>query len=98
MRSTMRIPGEISAVVMERKTVDDAALSKLLNEKFVIIKLLDSWNDIMRDVLGCDFDLVTYTFSTKVDGKTYAVIPKEKVSPLKFKIAQQLSPYPIIRE
>ena len=98
MRSTMRIPGEISAVVMERKTVDYAALSKLLNEKFVIIKLLDSWNEIMRYVLGCDFDLVTYTFGTKVDGKTYAVIPKEKVSPLKFKIAQQLSPYPIVRD
>ena len=98
MRSTMRIPGEISAVVIEKANVDEEKISKLLNEKFVTIKLLDNWNDIMKEVLGCDFDLITYSFNTKIDGKTYSVVPKGKVPPLKFKMAQQLSPYPIIRE
>lgn len=97
MRSTIRIPGEFSAVLIEKPMLDDAALSKLLNEKFVTIKLLDNWNEILRYMLGCDFDLVTYTFN-KVDVKTYSVVPKEKISPLKLKLAQQISPYPIISD
>ena len=98
MRNTIRIPGEFSAILAEKITVDEAAISALLNEKFVTIKLQDSWNDLMRDILGCDFELDVYPISPKVDGKTYTVTPKEKISANVFKMAQQISPYPIIRD
>ena len=96
MRSTLRIPGEISAILMENPTVDDEALSELLGEKFLTIKLLDNWNDILRKILGCDFDLDSYPINAGVDGKTYSVTPREKISETEFKLAQQISPYPII--
>lgn len=96
MRNTMRIPGEISAVLMEKPTVNDDAVTELLGEKFLTIKLLDSWNDIMRQILGCDFDLNSYPISAKVDGKTYSVTPREEITVTEFKLAQQISPYPII--
>lgn len=96
MRSTIRIPGEISVVLMEESTVNDAAITELLGEKFMTIKLLDSWNDIMKSILGCDFELNSYPMNAKVDGKTYSVTPKEKITATEFKLAQQISPYPII--
>lgn len=96
MRSTMRIPGEISAVLIEDPKINDAAVSELLGEKFLTIKLLDSWNDIMKRILGCDFDLNSYPINAKADGKTYSVTPKEPITDTEFKLAQQISPYPII--
>lgn len=98
VKVTMRIPGEVSVVIAENSTVNAAEISSLMGEKFYTIKSLNSWDDTMKKLLDCDFELVPCSLDSKSDEKTFSVMPKEKISDERIKLAQQISPYPIIAQ
>jgi hypothetical protein len=97
IKVTMRIPGETFAVIADKAEVDTDKISSLFSENFLIINPQNCWYNTMKKVLECEFDLDEYSLnSTKSDDKTYSVTPKEKISDTRVKLAQQISPYPII--
>ncbi len=96
VKATMRIPGEISVIIAEDSDIDTQKISELLEEKFIVMSAQENWNDTMKKVLECDFDLDTYQIEIETDEKTFSVTPKEKISEQKLKLAQQISPYPIM--
>lgn len=96
VKVTLRIPGEVSVVIADGSSVDTQAISALMGEKFYTVIPLDSWDDTMKKMLDCDFELDSYSLDSKSDSKTYSVTPKEEISDEKIKLAQQISPYPII--
>ena len=98
IKVTLRIPGEIVFVIGKNSGVDEAGLSEVLGEKFYTMQPLKSWNDTMKTMLGCDFDLEEYSLDMKSGDKTYSVVPKEKLTGEIIKLTQQISPYPIINK
>ena len=96
VKVTMRIPGKAVAVIADNSTVDADKFYALTGEKFQAIKPLKSWNDTMKEMLGCEFELDDYILDAKNNEIAYSVTPKEKLSDEKIKLAQQISPYPII--
>lgn len=98
IRATMRIPGTVSVVIAEDSDVNTKVISALLNERFFVVNPLESWENSIRKMLGCDFDLDAYTTDPENNEKTFAIIPKRKVSNKRAKLTQQISPYPIMTE
>ena len=96
IRATMRIPGEISIVISEDTFVNTRAISELLDEKFYVIEPLNNWEATMKKVLKCDFKLNSYQLEFETDNKAYSVTPQDKVNPSRLKLAQQISPYPLM--
>lgn len=95
-KATMRIPGQMAIVIAESSTVDEKAISELLGEKFLVTQPQSNWKGTMKKVLDCDFKLNSYQLEFENDNKTYSVIPEEKVDAMRLKLAQQISPYPIL--
>ena len=98
VKVTLRIPGEILIVIAEKSTVDTEKISELTGEKFSVAKPANSWDETMRTMLGCNFDLEAHSMDSQTDEKTFSVAPYEKVDELEIKLAQQISPYPIINK
>ncbi len=96
INATMRIPGTISVVISKNSKVDTKKISAFLNERFFVVNPLDSWEKIMMRMLGCEFELNHYTMDGKSAEQTYSVTPRGKVSAKRARLAQQISPYPII--
>lgn len=96
IKVTFRIPGERFGVVAENFSIDIEKISKVLNEKFSIMTPEKSWYNTMKKMLKCEFEFDEYSIGVKSDNKTYSVTPKGKVSAERLKLAQQISPYPII--
>ena len=96
VKVTMRIPGESFIAIADNLNVDEAEISEFLGEKFYIMESQKSWNATMNQVLGCSFELEEYSLDFKTGDKAYSVLPKEKLTPVILKLAQQISPYPII--
>ena len=96
VKVTLRIPGEILIVIAENSTVDTEKISELTGEKFSVASPSDSWDETMKKMLGCNFDLDAHSLDSKTDEKTFSVVPYEKIDELELKLAQQISPYPII--
>ena len=96
VRLTTRIPGELSMILIEDPTVNTEAVSELLGEKFLAIQPLDNWKDTLKKILGCDFELISYATGNSVEDKIYSIKPKDEVKQINLKLAQQVSPYPII--
>ena len=96
VKASMRVPGVISVVIAEESTVNMREISSLLGERFFVMKPLKNWESTMRKMLGCDFELEAYRLEVETDDKTYAVVPKGKVSTKRLRLTQQISPYPIM--
>ena len=96
IRATMRIPGEMSIVIVDNTDINPHDISELLGERFFIMKPQKNWNENMKKVLHCDFKLDSYQLDFETDDKTHSVTPLEKVNPTRLKLAQQISPYPIM--
>ena len=94
--ATMRIPGEISIAITETFYIDAKAISELLEEKFVVIEPLSNWEKTMKKILECDFKIDTYQLEFETDNKAYSITPQDKVDATRLKLAQQISPYPIM--
>ena len=96
IKVTLRIPGELLIVIADNAEIDADAISELTGEKFSVVKPSDSWDETMRKMLGCNFELDTHSLDSQTDEKTFSVAPYEKIDETELKLAQQISPYPII--
>ena len=98
IRVTMRIPGTISVVISEDSQVNTREMSSILNERFFILRPLEDWNATIKKLLGCEFEKNYYALDENIEEQTYSITAHGKVSTKRLKLAQQLSPYPIITQ
>ena len=96
VKAVARIPGKISIIFTEDKEVETEKISEILGEKFLAVQPLNNWNETMKQILGCNFEMTAYVMDGGVDGRMYSITPVEDVSLTELKLAQQISPYPFI--
>lgn len=109
VKKIARIPGETLVAFADRITwnLSKKELSDLLGEDFGVIKLregeLGNELETTKAVLGCDIEFDTYQLDSDTEEKeaerAFAIVPKNKLdtNSIKFKIAQQISVFPIIQ-
>ena len=109
VKKVARIPGETLVAFADCITwnLSKKEMSDLLGEDFGVIKLregeLGNELETTKAILGCDIEFDTYQLDSDTEEKeaerALAIVPKNKLdtNSIKFKIAQQISVFPIIQ-
>ena len=96
IRATMRIPGTASVIIARTSKINTRAVSELLNERFLILNPFESWENTIKKLLGCEFEIKSHALDAKIENKTFSITPNNQVPVQRLKLAQQISPYPVI--
>ena len=95
-----RVPGETMLVFANGAKLNTAELSDLLGEKISVMQLEENLPDVVKNILGCDFNVDSYptdfTKENEEPQNAVAVIPQKKVNATNLKLAQQIAGVPII--
>ena len=90
-----RIPGEEFFVAAGRCSIDTKTVSALLGEHLSIVKATDELEDIVKLILGCEFNIKE--FSTFINEKVKAFVVSDiSVNKTNFTLAQQIAGVPIL--
>ena len=90
-----RIPGEEFFVVAGRCSIDTKTVSALLGEHLSIIKATGELKDIVKLILGCEFNIKEFSTFDNEKAKAF-VVSDISVNKINFTLAQQIAGVPIL--